>query len=322
MASTPANASDSSDIQVRFVTMEQQRRADPADTQFDDQAQQDQQRRADDPRYTEQGFRTRIGFWDGVAAEYDAYRPQPPAMLFDILTQLARAPRPQLVVDLGSGTGLSTLAWAERAEAVIGVEPNAAMRQQAERRRGGQNDISTIAFREGISTATGLPHACADIVTASQALHWMEPTATFAEVARILRPGGIFAAYDYDWPPTVRWQAEQAYKDFIDRYGALTRERALDVNRRAWPKEGHLSRIRASGRFRYVKEITIASREEGDAARFIGLALSYGPLQVLQAGQVTEDELALEAFQATINEAFGGETLPWYFSYRVKLGIL
>jgi hypothetical protein len=29
----------------------------------------------------------------------------------------------------------------------------------------------------------------------------MEPTATLAEIARILRPGGLFAAYDRKSPP-------------------------------------------------------------------------------------------------------------------------
>jgi len=287
------------------------------------QADDEQQRAdgADDVRFTEQGFRGRVGFWNGMAAEYDTYRPRPPAMLLDILTQIARAPHPALVVDLGSGTGLSTLVWANRAGAVIGVEPNDDMRQQAERRLASLADAASVTFRAGSSTVTGLPEGCADLVTASQALHWMEPEPTFAEIARILRPGGVFAAYDYDWPPTVRWEAEQAYNEFIDRYRALTRDRRLDANRRAWPKEGHLARIRESGRFRFVREIAVASREQGDAARFIGLALSYGPLQALQAGQMTEDELGVAVFQSTVHQAFDGETLPWYLSYRVRFGI-
>ena len=39
---------------------------------------------------------------------------------------------------------------------------------------------------------------------AVQALHWMEPAPTFGEVARLLRPGGVFAALDCDWPPVGR----------------------------------------------------------------------------------------------------------------------
>jgi len=56
----------------------------------------------------------------------------------------------------------------------------------------------TSATWERILAATDLPDGCADIVTCSQSLHWMVPESTFAEVARILRPGGVFATYDYD----------------------------------------------------------------------------------------------------------------------------
>ena len=70
----------------------------------------------------------------GFAAHYDAYRPIPPAALLDLLCQFIQTPAPRLVVDLGSGTGLSTVVWAERAQRVIGIEPLEAMRRTAEAR--------------------------------------------------------------------------------------------------------------------------------------------------------------------------------------------
>ncbi len=39
----------------------------------------------------------------------------------------------------------------------------------------------------------------------------METNGSFAEVARILRGGGVFAAYDCDWSQTLNAEAEQAY---------------------------------------------------------------------------------------------------------------
>ena len=68
--------------------------------------------------------------WVGEASRYDQTRPTPPSALLDILTQLIDAPRPALVVDLGCGTGLSTVIWGERAERVIGIEPSDEMRNQ------------------------------------------------------------------------------------------------------------------------------------------------------------------------------------------------
>src|SRR5260370_33100938 len=69
--------------------------------------------------------------WTGKASSYNRVRPTPPPALLDLLTQLIGMPHPALVVDVGSGTGLSTGIWGERAERVIGIEPNADMRKEA-----------------------------------------------------------------------------------------------------------------------------------------------------------------------------------------------
>src|SRR5260370_18363142 len=131
-----------------------------------------------------------VSIWTENAAGYDAYRPQAPAVVVDVLTQLIQEPNPHLVVDLGCGTGLSTFLWAECAQQVIGIEPNDDMRGQAEAIRIGL-DTKNIQFRAAFSTQTDLPDGCADIVTCSQSLHWMEPEPTFADIKRILRSGGI-----------------------------------------------------------------------------------------------------------------------------------
>jgi len=59
--------------------------------------------------------------WTGKASSYNRVRPTPPPALLDLLTQLIGMPHPALVVDVGSGTGLSTTIWGERAERVIGM---------------------------------------------------------------------------------------------------------------------------------------------------------------------------------------------------------
>src|SRR5262249_57366903 len=63
---------------------------------------------------------------EGFAGAYDTARPGPPVVVLDVLERCAGG-RPRLVVDLGSGTGLSSRAWAGRATRVVGVEANPAM---------------------------------------------------------------------------------------------------------------------------------------------------------------------------------------------------
>ncbi len=260
-----------------------------------------------------------INIWSGGAESYDAFRPSSPPVIMDILTQLAHIRRPQLVVDIGSGTGLSTLMWTERAERIIGIEPNADMRHQAEIQMS-QQHVNNVVYQNGVSTQTVLPSECADIVTCSQALHWMEPEPTFAEIARILRPGGVFAAYDYDLPLTIDWEVERSEKEVMNCLRTLRTERGIDANVKSWSKDKHLERMQASNLFRYIKEVTLHNIEYGNADRLIGLVISWGSFRFLAQG-VTEQELGLDQLKAVAHRVIGDEAFPWYLSYRVRIGI-
>lgn len=257
----------------------------------------------------------------GFADCYDAYRPQPPVVIVDILTQLARTPVPDLVVDLGCGTGLSTRLWAETAREVVGVEPSADMRRQAEMQSAETGGSAKVSFRDGLSDQTGLPDECADIVTSSQSLHWMDPEPTFAEVARILRPGGVFAAIDCDWPPVVGWEAEEAYTEFARGIRVITEQRRIAEDVKKWSKDQHLERIRQSGRFRYTREILAHGVETGNAERLVGLALSQGGVQSLLKAGLSEQEIGLDKLRASAERLLGGEPSRWYFRYRVRVGV-
>jgi len=272
----------------------------------------------DDPKRRPDSSRPSVERFSGFASDYDQYRPRPPSVVMDVLTQFAQLARPVLVVDLGCGTGLSTRIWADRARKVIGVEPSDDMRRQAEQRTTAMN----VSYRRGLSHETGLPDACADIVTCSQALHWMEPDSTLAEVARILRPGGVFAACDCDWPPTTpHWQADLAFRTLLERVGKLANERRVDDGLKRWHKEQHLGRIRACGHFRYAKEVLLHGIEMGNADRLVGLALTFGSLMNLLKSGMTESEIGLDALREVARATLGDKPLPWYFSYRVKAGI-
>jgi SAM-dependent methyltransferase len=253
---------------------------------------------------------------EGFAAHYDRYRPRPPAALLETLLQFTRTERPRLVVDLGSGTGLSARAWAGVAERVIGVEPNPAMRDEAEVATRAPN----VEHRLGFSHETGLPDGCADLVTCSQSLHWMEPEPTFAEAARILRPGGVFAAYDYDVNPVVDRELDEAFEAYLARRRTLRHKQDVCIGADSWPKETHLERMRASGRFRFCRELVLQSVEQGDADRVVGFARSIGMVAPL-ADEELERELRHDELMATAGRVLGDRTVPFRFGYRVRVGV-
>src|SRR2546423_7532267 len=100
----------------------------------------------------------------------------------------------------------------------------------------------------------------------------MEPEPTFAEAARVLRPGGVFAAYDYDVVPAVDPELDNAFRAYQHRRTEARERRGIRQGADRWPKTGHLGRMRASRRFRVCREVVLHSVEDGDAGRIGGLA--------------------------------------------------
>lgn len=257
--------------------------------------------------------------FDGLADGYDANRPPPPPVLLDTLCRYAGVSRPGLVVDLGSGTGLSTRLWIGRAAQVIGIEPCRDMRRRAAEATSGVAGGESLTYREGASDETGLPDAAADIVTCSQSLHWMEPQSTFAEAARILRPGGVFAAIDVNMTPSFGGPAEEAFAAMRRRSRALEEQLRLSPVRR-WDKAGHLGRLAASGLFRYTRELTAHHVEPGGGRRLWGLAMSLGGVAALLGGGVDEAAFGLDVLRREV-AAMGEAVVPFHWSSTVRLGI-
>jgi len=149
----------------------------------------------------------------------------------------------------------------------------------------------------------------------------MEPESTFAEIARILRPGGVFAAYDCDWPPTVNWAIEEAHYSFLAQLRMTEKTHGYSRDVRSWDKHQHLGRMRESGQFRLTKEIVLHHVEQGGAERLVGLELSQGGVATLLKNGVGEDEIGITALREAAYAVLGDAIMPWYFSYRVRLGV-
>ena len=249
----------------------------------------------------------------GFAEHYDRYRPRPPLALLELLPPLAGVDRPSLVVDLGTGTGLSARIWAERADRVVGVEPNDAMRAFAEE----ATDASNVTYLGGSSYQTGLPDACADLVTASQSLHWMRPERVFLEIGRILRLGGVFCAYEYFVLQTPLWEPEAEWEVVLGNKRELRAKLELDADKRVWPVS--LTRLEGSGVFRYARELALHSVERGDGERLVGMALSEGSMTTLLEAGASEQDVGLDRLRLVAKKM--REPVPWWIGYHVWIGL-
>jgi SAM-dependent methyltransferase len=151
----------------------------------------------------------------GQAAErYDRYRPgyAPAAVVW------ALGERSLRVVDLGAGTGILSRLLRELGHEVIAVEPDEQMRERLAEVSPGVRAVGGRA--EQIPLADG----SADAVVAGQAYHWFDRDRSHAELARVLRPDGVFAALWNDADVRTPWTV--TYVEVIDG-GDATRPRAL-----------------------------------------------------------------------------------------------
>jgi SAM-dependent methyltransferase len=249
----------------------------------------------------------------GFAELYDRFRPRPPRALLELLPSLLETDRPRLVVDLGSGTGLSTRVWADLADEVIGIEPNDAMREFA----AAVPTPESVRYRNASSYETGVADASADLVTAAQSLQWMEPHRVFPEVGRILRRGGVFCAYNYVGFQTPLWEPEAAFMATWERKNELRRERGLERSNARTQLSREL--LAASGVFRHTRQLALHSIEEGDGERLLGLALSEGSMRTLLAAGTTEAEVGLDRLRAVAATITG--PILWWVVYEVWLGL-
>ena len=252
----------------------------------------------------------------GFAEVYDQNRPAMPQKACDLILSYLDAP-PRHIVDLGSGTGLSAAAWQGAGASVIGVEPSGDMLAVARKRAG-----ERLTFLQAYADRTGLADGFADAVVCSQSFHWMAPAATLLEVNRILRPGGVFAAVDCDWPPVMDWQVEKAYETLHRRVRQLEQE-LPDIKKTftRWAKEEHLQHIRESGYFRYAREIVFDSEEPCDARRLIGLSQSQGGLQALLKSHPEAVEAVCGQFAETVRRVYGDRRFLVRFCYRMRIGV-
>ena len=253
-----------------------------------------------------------IDRWCGLSDNYNSCRPIPPQVIPEIILKYAQ-PNPQLVVDIGSGTGLSTVLWQNIAAEVTGIEPNDDMRAVARQSIKSDN----IVFQKGVSNNTQLPQDSADIVTISQAFHWMDIDSTLDEVYRILKPGGVLAVYDCDWPPCIDWVVEEEYKALNQKSESISYAKENPAVKN--DKGSYIKRFNQYGKFCFVKEAICHSIERCTPERMFGITMSQAAIQdALKLDSAMQKDI--DAFCDTVNSRLSG-TFDIVFSYRLRLAI-
>lgn len=174
----------------------------------------------------------------GFAQLYEKSRPAVPASACDMVMNYLEQ-KPEQIVDLGCGTGLSTMAWIGKCDNIIGIDPNDEMLSIAKQKS------NKISFIKAYSDSTTLSNNSTDIVICSQSFHWMNPADTLKEVNRILKSNGVFATIDCDWPPICSLEAELAYTQLLNKVRFIELEnKDIFKTFQRWNKDKHLQNIK------------------------------------------------------------------------------
>lgn len=163
-------------------------------------------------------------FGDRVA-DYVRFRPSYPIEIVRVLEREAGISAKKTktertrVCDLGSGTGISCELFLREGYAVLGVEPNAAMREAS---RALEDRYPRFTLVDGTAEQTTLEDQSCDLVIAAQAFHWFDRDRTRAEVRRVLAPGGLCA---------LLWNERRVDTPFLRAYEDALLSRSADYAR-------------------------------------------------------------------------------------------
>ena len=156
-----------------------------------------------------------------AAERYARGRPHFHPLIVGRIKQVLQITEPlSSALDVGCGTGLSTVALKEIAGNVIGLDASAEMVSLAPEESG---------VKYVVASAERLPFGENefDLITISQAFHWLDGDRFLPEASRVLRPLGWLVAYDNyfssgrmeEEPEFRRWFREE----YLERYPAPPR---------------------------------------------------------------------------------------------------
>jgi ubiquinone/menaquinone biosynthesis C-methylase UbiE len=144
---------------------------------------------------------------------YAVYRPRYSAELVSYI--LSHTSGRQLVWDCATGNGQMAVLLAPHVEQVFATDLSSAQIANA-------TPYPNIEYQVEVAEHSSLASQSVDLVTVAQAIHWFKFDAFYAEVKRVLRPGGTIALVGYPLSTVddarVNDMVLYFYKDYTGAY--------------------------------------------------------------------------------------------------------
>ena len=234
------------------------------------------------------------------ANQYAAYRPRYPIELYQSLASLCEERK--RAWDCATGNGQAAHGLVEFFDQVIATD-------------GSENQIANAAAHKNIrfevspAEKTHIKTRSINLVTVAQALHWFELEAFYAEVNRVLKPGGILAVWSYNFlysGSKIDGILHDFYHNKIGSY---------------WPPERSIVEAGYQGIYFPFKEIPMP-RHEMEAQWDLSQLLGYlGTWSAVQRYKDQTGENPLTVLAAELTKVWGASekkySIKWPLSLKV-----
>lgn len=238
------------------------------------------------------------------ASIYAKFRPIPPSVITDqIMKYLGEkiSPPYQCVLDVGCGTGQSSLIWRPYFRNIIGCDVSPAQIEEANKR----NQLENVKFIVSPSEKIPLPDNSAELISVVAALHWFDIEEFFKEAKRLLVKNGVLAVQSYHFETMLKFNTDEKtqmgktllkelFYDNIIEFGApkINEDELKSVN---FPFSDV---VRCSG-IRSSVEVTLSSA--------IGFLISYSPYQKFKENNPEKAEIVTKQLREKLSDLAGGE---------------
>ncbi len=215
--------------------------------------------------------------FEGLASNYQRFRPNYPAAVLERLKSfvesgVAAEPGDLILVDVGSGTGISTRllrAMFGPAPKIFGIETSNDMLRAAVLNTSTESSISYLHSR-----AERLPFndATVTLILAAQSVQWFERPLFYSEVRRVLVSGGTFAILENN----RRWQCSP----FLDAYEGFLEAHSESYSRH-YREHDYSSELISTSGFAVLPPNFVDWSRPMDLKTFLGMAMSSTKVQAV-----------------------------------------
>ncbi|MBV8750762.1 MAG: class I SAM-dependent methyltransferase [Candidatus Eremiobacteraeota bacterium] len=129
-----------------------------------------------------------LSLYDELAADYETFWPSASPEVFETLREAGIGAGTR-VLDVGVGTGLTAEPLLRGGSVVTGIDPSAAMLGYARKR------VPEATLVQGRAESLPFGAGAFDAATAADTFHHLDQPAAFAELLRVVRPGGTIAIW-------------------------------------------------------------------------------------------------------------------------------